>query len=200
MSLVVFTGGARSGKSSAALDLVSRRSGDVVVVVAAHSDEDTEMARRIDRHRADRPAHFTTLEVHEGALWLADVSADAVLLVDCLGTLVGQTIAAAFASRGETARSSDVVSPDIERDVEDAVRALVNALLARGANTVIVTNEVGDGIVPAFPDARLFRDVLGRANQRLVSGADAAYLVVAGRCVELTGVPRSARWPGEEAE
>ena len=53
-------------------------------------------------------------------------------------------------------------------------------------------------MVPAFPDARLFRDIVGRANRRLVDAADGAYLAVAGRLIDLTAAPRDAAWPGEE--
>lgn len=198
MSLTVFTGGARSGKSSAALDLVSERPGEVVVAVAAHSEKDAEMARRISRHRESRPAHFVTLEIHEGATSIAEVPEDAALLLDCLGTIVGQVVASAFGRHGETTRSSDTVSEEVEREVESAVKELVDRLLGRRADTVIVTNEVGDGVVPTYPDARLFRDVLGRANQRLVAAADAAYLVVAGRYLDLTSLPRRPSRTGQE--
>lgn len=198
MSLVVITGGARSGKSSAALRLVSSRHEEAVVIVAAHASDDHEMMRRITRHRVERPDGFRTIEAHEGMPWTVDVPEDACLLLDCLGTLVGQIVGTVFGMRGETARADDVVSEEAERDVEQAVDALVDWLVARGADTVIVTNEVGEGIVPAFPDARLFRDVLGRANKQLVEAADAAYVAFAGRLLDLTTLPRDAAWPREE--
>ncbi|HEY3318198.1 MAG TPA: bifunctional adenosylcobinamide kinase/adenosylcobinamide-phosphate guanylyltransferase [Coriobacteriia bacterium] len=198
MSLVVITGGARSGKSSAAQRLVASRYADAVVVVAAHTSDDHEMMRRVRRHRSERPAGFRTLEVHEGMPWTVDVPEDACLLLDCLGTLVAQMVGAVFGMRGETARADDVVSEETESDVENAVDALVDWLMERTADTVVVTNEVGSGIVPAYPDARLFRDVLGRANRRLAGAADAAYLAVAGRMLDLKTMPRDAAWPEEE--
>jgi adenosylcobinamide kinase/adenosylcobinamide-phosphate guanylyltransferase len=198
MSLVVITGGARSGKSSAAQRLVAERYADAVVVVAAHTPDDLEMVRRIERHRSARPDGFRTLEVHEGMPWTVDVPEDACLLLDCLGTLVAQMVGATFGMHAETSRADDLVSEETEADVEQAVDALVDWLAARTADTVIVTNEVGSGLVPVYPDGRLFRDVLGRANRRLVDRADAAYLAVAGRLLDLTGWPRDAAWPGEE--
>ncbi len=197
MSLVVITGGARSGKSSAAQRLVASKYSEATVVVAAHTPEDQEMARRVLRHRGDRPAGFRTIEVHEGMTWTVDVPEDACLLLDCLGTLVSQMVGAVFGLHAETARADDVVSEQTETDVGVAVDALVDWLVARRADTVIVTNEVGSGIVPAFPDARLFRDVLGRANRRLVDAADAAYLAVAGRLLDLDALQGDASWPGE---
>jgi adenosylcobinamide kinase/adenosylcobinamide-phosphate guanylyltransferase len=198
MSLVVFTGGARSGKSGAAQRLVATRHDDAYVVVCARATEDQEMVRRIARHRAERPAGFETLEVREGMAWMPSVPEDRCLLLDCLGTLVGDMIGAAFASSGETSRADDVVSEATEAAAEEAVDALVDWLLSRDADTVVVTNEVGSGIVPAYPDARLFRDLVGRANRRLVEGADAAYLAVAGRLLDLRSLPVRAVWPGEE--
>jgi adenosylcobinamide kinase / adenosylcobinamide-phosphate guanylyltransferase len=193
--LIVITGGARSGKSSAAQMLVASRHREAVVLVAAHAEGDAEMSRRIARHRGDRPERFRTLEVHEGMSWTVDVPEDACLLLDCLGTLVAQMVGAAFGLHGETASADGVVSAETEQTVESSVDALVDWLLAREGDTVIVTNEVGSGIVPMHPDARLFRDVLGRANRKLADAADAAYLACAGRLLDLTAMPRDAAWP-----
>jgi adenosylcobinamide kinase/adenosylcobinamide-phosphate guanylyltransferase len=198
MSLVVITGGARSGKSTAAQRLVASKHEDAFVVVCAHAPDDPEMARRTAAHRAARPAAFQTLEAREGLEWMVDVPEDRCLLLDCLGTLVGQVVGAAFASSAETSRADDLVSEATESSAEEAVDTLVDWLLARDADTVVVTNEVGSGIVPVYPDARLFRDVLGRANRRLVDGADAAYLAVAGRLLDLKALSPGAAWPGEE--
>lgn len=195
MSLVVITGGARSGKSSAAQRLVSSRYTEATVVVAAHGTEDHEMMRRVARHRVQRPEGFRTLEVHEGMPWTVEVPEDGCLLLDCLGTLVSQMVGAAFGMHGETARADDLVSEETETEVEAAVDALVDWLCARTADTVVVTNEVGSGIVPPYPDARLFRDVLGRANSRLVGAAGAAHFAVAGRLLDLRSLPTEASWP-----
>lgn len=198
MSLIVFTGGARSGKSSAAQRLVASRYEEAVVTVCAHTPDDIEMMRRVRRHQAERPAGFRTVEARQGMAWTVEIPEDACLLLDCLGTLVAQMVGAVFGSRGETARATDVVSEGAESEVEAAVDALVEWLLTREADTVVVTNEVGDGIVPAYPDARLFRDVMGRANRRLVEAADAAYLAVAGSLIDLKSLPRDAAWPDKE--
>lgn len=200
MSLVVITGGARSGKSSAALRLVTSEYEDAVVVVAAHASSDGEMARRVARHRAERPAGFVIVEAHEGSPWTSQVPEGACLLLDCLGTIVAQAVGRVFGTHGETVRADDLVSEETEDAVEAAVDELVDWLVSREADTVVVTNEVGSGIVPPFPDARLFRDVLGRANRRLADAADAGYLAVAGRLIDLTAMPHDAAWPGEERE
>ncbi len=184
MALVVLTGGARSGKSGTAARLAGAHAGPVFVAVAGVGDGDQEMTARIERHREDRPASWTTLEVAGQAMaaWLPGVPADACLVVDCLGTLL-----------------SALLFDDATTPTEDAAEAIasgvVEALLARTGNTIVVTNEVGMGVVPVSESGRLFRDALGRANARLTDAADAAYLVVAGRAFDLTALPRDAAWP-----
>ena len=185
MALVVFTGGARSGKSAAATELARLRSLDgsrVVVAVFGDPTGDEEMAARIARHQTDRPEGFDVVEAADGVSWLEDVPDDDLLLVDCLGTLVSRLMAEA--------------GPDAPTEaVEARVSQVVSLLMRRAGDTIVVTNEVGDGVVPAYPSGRAFRDILGRANQTLAGASDAAYLVVAGRLIDLAALPMAARWP-----
>jgi adenosylcobinamide kinase/adenosylcobinamide-phosphate guanylyltransferase len=90
---------------------------------------------------------------------------------------------------------ADIVEAAAEERAARLGDALVDALLAREGRTVVVTNEVGWGIVPATPLGRLFRDTVGRANRRLIDNADAAWLVVSGRAVDLKTLPQEATWP-----
>ena len=203
MALVLFTGGARSGKSSAAQDLARTRLADgvgVTVAVFGHTSEgqDFEYAERIRRHQADRPAGFHTQE-YDGELHWLDTPRDELLLVDCLGTLLGRVM------EGEWKRicpedslaeaDNDVLPEGFEEACTERFDEIVTALRARAADTIVVTNQVGDGIVPFFASGRLFRDLLGRANRHLVDSADAAYLTVAGRLISLSALPRAAHWP-----
>ncbi|TDB39854.1 MAG: bifunctional adenosylcobinamide kinase/adenosylcobinamide-phosphate guanylyltransferase [Actinobacteria bacterium] len=187
MALVVLTGGARSGKSGAAARLAAERGRHVVVAVAGVAAGDEEMAARIARHRRERPVDWATCEVIGRAPdeWLGSVQASDVLLLDCLGTLVTDLLWGAGSE------------PATEADADKTVRALIDALIAREGDTIIVTNEVGSGVVPVSRAGRLFRDVLGRANARLVSAADAAYLVVCGRCIDISVAPVDPVWPTE---
>lgn len=185
MALVVLTGGARSGKSAAAAYLAGTRGRPVVVAVAGVAGDDPEMLARIEQHRAARPASWRTLEIAgiPTAEWLANVPLDAVLLLDCLGTLLTDVLWGS----GEFELG--------EHEADDRAGELVQALCARSGDTIIVTNEVGSGVVPVSAAGRLFRDVLGRANARLVAVADAAYLVVAGRSIDITAAPVHPVWP-----
>jgi adenosylcobinamide kinase/adenosylcobinamide-phosphate guanylyltransferase len=190
MSLVVLTGPVRSGKSAAAESLATARGSRVTLAVAGW-DGDEEMERRIEAHRAARPDGWDVRLVGPEASWVADVPPDAVLVLDCLGTLVG-TIA------HEAAGEAEVASADAERDSQWRCDALVDALLEREGDTVVVTNEAGWGVVPSSASGRLFRDLLGRANRALIAAAEAAYLVVGGRLLDLSHLPAEAAWPTGE--
>jgi adenosylcobinamide kinase/adenosylcobinamide-phosphate guanylyltransferase len=192
MSLVVLTGSVRSGKSRMAEELAASHGGPVVVAVAGW-DGDEEMARRIAAHQASRPADWQTIAVRADPAWLADVPDDAVLLLDCLGTLVSHVC---YDQVGE----AEVAPRDAEVAVARAVAALVSALIARDGDTIVVTNETGWGVVPEWPSARVFRDEMGRANRCLTDAAKAAYLVIDGRCVDLKELPTGLVWPTARKE
>jgi adenosyl cobinamide kinase/adenosyl cobinamide phosphate guanylyltransferase len=203
VSLVLLTGGARSGKSSAAQRLAVRRAAegaDVVVAVFGRCDGDEEFATRLARHRSDRPVQLATLEARDSRTWLGEVDDAAVLVVECLGTLVGRVQEEEWARHYSAALAQaqrDTLSPEYERAVAEQADALVEALVARRGDTIVVTNEVGDGVVPSYASGRLFRDVMGRCNRRLVDVADAAYLVIAGRLVRLDTLGRDVAWPAD---
>lgn len=186
--LALVTGPVRSGKSGVALRL-AMRSGREVVLAAGGRPDDEEMARRIERHRADRSDGIRVMEVTPSPAWVAEVPGDACLLVDCLGTILGQAVAEVVDPAAQTA------SAEVEREVALRASALVESLIARAGDTVVVANEAGWGVVPISPGGRLFRDVMGRATRRLAEAADVAVLVVAGRCVDLRSLPKEAEWP-----
>jgi adenosylcobinamide kinase/adenosylcobinamide-phosphate guanylyltransferase len=187
MMLLVVTGPVRSGKSRMALSLALQSERPVYLAVGGRED-DPEMTRRIARHKRERADDVTVVEADAGTAWIGAVPPDACLLVDCLGTVIGRVVADA----GEW--SGDVAEADAEEAVSRSVDTLVRALVEREGPTIIVTNEVGWGIVPASPMARVFRDELGRAGRELVKAADGAWLVVAGRCVSLSALDDEIRW------
>lgn len=200
MALVVITGGARSGKSRVAQDLaLSRhRTGQPVVVAVFASQSDSEMTDRIARHRADRPDGFTVLEADGSASWIAGVPADSLLLVDCVGTWLGRAMLETWnvtALLGADMSDAEELPAEFGAQFEARVAALVDALATRRGDTIVVTNETGSGVVPAYATGRIFRDELGRANAALTHAADAAYLVVAGRVMNLCTLPREISWP-----
>ncbi|MHB1323437.1 MAG: bifunctional adenosylcobinamide kinase/adenosylcobinamide-phosphate guanylyltransferase [Coriobacteriia bacterium] len=185
--LAVLTGPVRSGKSSAGLAL-ARATGLQLVVAVAGSEEDEEMRRRIQRHRNDRPAGTAVVDASL-ADWRSEVPEDACLLLDCLGSVIGGHLWRLVPDDAE------VVGGDVERAAERHCDEIVAWVVAREAPSVVVTNEVGWGVVPPTPLGRLFRDVVGRANRALVEAADVAWLVVAGTCVDIKELNREVTWP-----
>jgi adenosyl cobinamide kinase/adenosyl cobinamide phosphate guanylyltransferase len=162
-------GGARSGKSRLAVELASE-SGRSVVYVATAEPGDADMADRIDRHRAERPPEWTTVEepIDLGGV-LGRVGSDAFVVVDCLTLWVANLV---FADR-----------PD--DGILSAAAALALALAARHAPSVVVTNEVGLGIHPDTDLVRRYRDLLGGVNRAVAADAWRSLLMVAGRASRL---------------
>lgn len=203
MALVVLTGGARSGKSRMAsllaTELIDR--GHSVTAVVFGEPVDSEMSLRIERHRAERPAGITVVEVSGGQEgWLGILDGRQAVLVDCLGTCVSQVMSAVWESHQGAVPAPDErtpLSPEYVEEVERRVGRVVDALCATRGATIVVTNEVGDGVVPEWPSARLFRDILGRSNARLIAAADAGYLCVAGRAVDIRAFPSRIVWPAD---
>lgn len=174
--LTFILGGARSGKSSYAERLATEHGGPVLYVATARA-WDADMAARIRRHQADRPAHWRTLEAPLGVGaavtdWLAAADEKpAVILVDCL-TLLGNNVVASLPEDLRPEVAEEALAPEIA--------ALTECIAASGIDWIVVSNEVGLGIVPPYALGRAYRDALGRANQRMAAVADRVLFMVAG--------------------
>jgi adenosylcobinamide kinase/adenosylcobinamide-phosphate guanylyltransferase len=168
--LILVLGGARSGKSRYAESLITALLPPWIYVATAQAG-DAEMAQRIAVHRARRGAGWQAIEApHDLALSLETVPAQAPVLIDCLTLWLSNRMLA------------DV---DVDAEIDDLEKALDH----RGGTVVLVSNEVGSGIVPDNALARRFRDLQGRLNQRLAARADRVVLVVAGLPLILKGAP-----------
>jgi len=189
MALIVLVGGARSGKSGVAKELALAHNGEVTVLVGP-LPEDGEMTRRVERHVADRPAAWTVLTLDDDPVAaVAGVGEEDLLVVDCLGVQVSSIVAGVMDTVSEEATGEQ------EQEVTRRVDDVVTALISRNGDTLVVTNEVGMGVVPGHPMGRVFRDEMGRSNRRLIDKADSAWFVVGGRCVDLSDQPGSLVWP-----
>ena len=177
--LTLVTGGARSGKSRYAEQLAAsdRRP---VVYVATLEALDAEMRDRIARHRAQRPAEWSTIEAPRSIAAAVEAApGDATVLLDCLSLWVSNRLL----PLGDEPTPRDVAALEAELDAElDRVIAVAEE---RAPASIIVSNEVGAGVVPPTPLGRVYRDLLGRANQRVSRAAARAWLLVAGRALEL---------------
>ena len=173
------TGGARSGKSRYAERLAAATARGVVFI-ATMEPLDEELERRVAAHRAARPASWTTVEAPLDIVGaLATTDARQCVLLDCLSLWVGNRM-------GPLGESPDPDAVEhLEGELEAEVARLIEAARARAGETIVVTNEVGSGLVPPYPLGRAYRDVLGRVNQQVSVAADRAWLLVAGRALEL---------------
>jgi adenosylcobinamide kinase/adenosylcobinamide-phosphate guanylyltransferase len=171
-TVTLVLGGVRSGKSRWAQELAGHF--ERVAYIATAQARDAEMQEKIRCHQADRPAHWQTLEE---SLELARVLIDHgekfdVLLVDCLTVFVSNLMEVA-----------ETDSASMERRLD----AFLEALRLVPAAVVLVSNEVGSGVVPPYPAGRVYRDALGELNQRVAAVADNVVLMVAGLPLALKG-------------
>jgi adenosylcobinamide kinase/adenosylcobinamide-phosphate guanylyltransferase len=178
-SLTFVLGGARSGKSSYAERLASE-SGQPVLFVATAQAGDEEMAERIARHQADRPETWMTLEtpLNVGAA-IKQAAPSGVVLLDCL-TLLATNVMMQH-------QQDDIPTSQAEPAVLVETSSLLEAYREGAASWIVISNEVGLGLVPPYPLSRVYRDALGRANQMVAEEADKVILMVAGLPWSLKG-------------
>ena len=181
MKTILITGGARSGKSRMAQEL-ALKSCQSVLFVATATAEDEEMRQRIEEHRRLRPANWRTIEVniHVGNRIRQSVGDAQVVIVDCVTLLVNNIFSKYTDPAGEITEATA-----LEQEVIGEIAELTACIDHTAANFIIVTNEVGLGLVPANLMGRLYRDLLGKANQLLAEQADEVYLLVAGLPVKI---------------
>ena len=172
--LIFLLGGARSGKSRYA-EMWARDHGQQVVFVATAQAFDDDMRERIARHQHERPAHWHTLEAPQqtGAALAKQLVANLydTVLIDCI-TLLAANVLLALSEEATQAEVNTAVLAEIEQ--------LLAVYAQSSANWLIVSNEVGMGVVPPTKLGRLYQDALGRANQRIAERADEVLLLVAG--------------------
>jgi adenosylcobinamide kinase/adenosylcobinamide-phosphate guanylyltransferase len=210
--IILVTGGARSGKSTYAERLAAQLAepcGGRVTYIATSQAYDDEMAQRVSAHRSSRPATWTTVECSvevpaavraagaagRGAGGGASAGAPPVILLDCVTLWVTNLLFHGGAFGGSEPPEDgynydkDLLPAEEEHAaaarVTAAVEDLVEAVAQTGVTLIAVTNEVGLGVVPEYPLARLYRDQLGWANQRLARDADDLYLLVSGHALDV---------------
>lgn len=182
--LILVLGGARSGKSAFAQKLARDLGGERVLFVATAEAGDEEMRRRIEQHRRGRPAEWRTLEVRRdvGAAIRQHIGESRVVLLDCLSLLVSNLLLEA----------RDIFADELETQIVTEVESLISCVRETGTHLIVVSNEVGCGLVPEYPLGRAYRDLLGRANQAVARSADRVYVLTAGIPVAIKGGTDSA--------
>lgn len=176
--VVLVTGGARSGKSTYVEQRAARSGGTVTYIATGWGlGEDEGWNARVSEHRARRPQQWRTVETVELPAALGDVSAGETVIIDCLSAWVTRIVDDADGWT-DRARATEAVA----RATSDLLEALRNTA---AQEVLVVTNEVGSGVVPATAAGGQFRDLLGRVNTALSAQADECVLVVAGRALVL---------------
>lgn len=170
--LILITGGARSGKSSFA-EALAQQSGEKITYIATAQALDEEMRERIAEHRKRRPKNWHTVEetVNVDRVIEEFGPQTEVIIVDCITLLVSNLI-----SDFKEESSKDFFASKVQEKIEH----IIGASLKYQATIIIVSNEVGSGLVPANLAGRFFRDLLGKANQSIALNADQVYLMVSG--------------------
>lgn len=173
--LTLILGGARSGKSSYAQQLAIDHGGPVTYVATAQA-LDSEMQNRIENHRSERPQDWKTLEAPRRVADALKRQPEnvAVILLDCLTLLVTNLLM--DAAPDEDHPDEVVAAQAVEHELEQ----LLGLARASQADWIMVSNEVGLGLVPPYPLGRIYRDLLGRVNQKLAAAADEVFWMVAG--------------------
>jgi adenosylcobinamide kinase / adenosylcobinamide-phosphate guanylyltransferase len=188
--LTLILGGARSGKSSYAERLALQHGGQVLFVATAQP-LDGEMAERIAKHQRKRPEGWNTLELDSavGNFMLTNLPRVDVILVDCLTLLVSNLLTAISTGTGDDLTVDEEAATEL---VETEITRLLEAVQAIPAEWMVVSNEVGLGLVPPYPLGRIYRDLLGRANQRIAARSDQVVFMIAGIPMQLTPLASGA--------
>lgn len=180
--IIYITGGARSGKSTLA-ENIALNNYKTRTYLATAIPYDDEMVDRIDKHLVQRGENWETIEGYKNiSKLLEDKMESDVVLLDCLTNMVSNLLL-------DNHVDWDMVTPSEVNEMEDKIILEIDNLLAcinshRG-DFIIVSNELGMGLVPPYPLGRYFRDISGRINQRIASESHEAYMVVSGLKIRL---------------
>lgn len=180
--LIVILGGARSGKSTLAEKLAAT-AGDKVLFVATAEVGDEEMQRRIEAHKRGRQTDWATLEApqHVGRTLAGLATKPDVVLLDCLTLLTSNVILGVWTPEMEETWDHSAAAAAMDAELSE----LLEWHEGFDGTLIIVSNEVGEGVVPAYPLGRVYRDLLGYANKRLAEVAGEVYFMIAGIPLDL---------------
>ncbi len=170
--ITLILGGARSGKSSHA-QYLAEQTGKSVTFLATAQALDDEMSARIQKHRSERPSHWDTLEIScDIAEYAPQIKSDVVIL-DCITLLISNLLM-------QFVKDDLVDETPYMSTVQKEIEELIARMREQNQDWLIVSNEVGLGLVPPYQMGRVYRDAIGWANQRLAREADKVIFMVAG--------------------
>ncbi len=173
---IFILGGARTGKSRFAQELAGRL-GNKVLFIATGEPLDEEMQARIDEHKKARPKSWRTLEIptNIGRQLEVEIGDAEVVIIDCLTLLASNRL------------GDELDYLKAEKQVLAEINELITCIDKLNASVIIISNEVGMGLVPETKLGRVYRDLLGRANQLIAQHANEVYFMVAGLPMKIKG-------------
>ncbi|MCK5780042.1 MAG: bifunctional adenosylcobinamide kinase/adenosylcobinamide-phosphate guanylyltransferase [Psychrilyobacter sp.] len=180
--IIYITGGARSGKSSLA-EKIALKEYETRTYLATAIPYDNEMENRIEKHLLQRGSDWLTIEGYRGIPKLLDGKVEnQVVLLDCLTNMMSNLLL-------ENNVDWDMVKPNevdlMETEIMNEIEELLDYIKKSKSDFIIVSNELGMGLVPPYPLGRHFRDISGRVNQKMARESKEAYLVVSGLKLKL---------------
>ncbi|MFO7815451.1 MAG: bifunctional adenosylcobinamide kinase/adenosylcobinamide-phosphate guanylyltransferase [Halanaerobiales bacterium] len=180
--VILVLGGARSGKSTFAEKLAKKIGGSNVTYIATAEALDQEMEERIAHHKSQRPMEWETIEAPTDIYQaIRGIENSRTVLIDCL-TLYLSNRLLKEKPEGDFDLQRIV---KVEEDIIEKIKIILTYAREREIDLIIVSNEVGQGLVPSYELGRVFRDISGRANQYISSKADEVYLTIAGLPLDL---------------
>lgn len=181
---ILVTGGARSGKSSFAEGLAKAAEGNILYIATAIAF-DEEMKLRIKKHKESRPKEWQTYEGFKGLdeIIINKSSSTKCVLIDCITIMVTNLLFDSIGLDNEYPTTEDFEIA--EEKIKQEVQRLLVALDSTNTDAIIVTNELGMGIVPENKLARAYRDIAGRVNRQIAESCDEVYIVVCGIPVKI---------------
>jgi|SRR5215216_3013492 len=171
-NITLILGGARSGKSSYAQTL-AEESGKSVTFLATAQALDDEMFARIQKHQAERPSRWETLEIPFNIAACVGQIKSEVVILDCITLLINNLLM-------QYVKDDLVEETPFLEAVQKEIEAFIRSLQQQEQDWLIVSNELGLGLVPAYQMGRVYRDAIGWTNQRLAREADKVIFMVAG--------------------
>ena len=194
-TLTLILGGVRSGKSRFGQELALELGGEDVLFVATAESRDEEMTSRIDKHRRSRPSAWQTIErpLKTGIAIAEYDNLPSVVLVDCLTLLVTNVLL-----ENETDLNASDGTSSIENRMLAEIDDLVRIAASRNTHLIVVSGEVGMGLVPETALGRLFRDMLGWSNQRIAARASSTYFMLAGMPIKVSALACSAQQAAQQ--
>lgn len=173
--VILVTGGSRSGKSKYAEGLYEQL--DDVLYIATAIITDEEMRDRVALHQKSRNQNWTTVEQYKGLDEIVASYPEKNILLDCVTVMVSNLM---FEIDTDIEKMSREQMDELEKSMIKKLKLLMDQVRSKDKNIVLVTNEVGCGLVPEYKLGRIFRDIAGKINQQLALWSDEVYLVACG--------------------